>query len=258
LDVGPGAAVHLRPRGADWLFDCGSDRNYQRAVRPYLHWAGVNRLDSLLLTHGDSLHIGGAAELLRDFHRVRLMDNPAPDRSIIHQQLQRLLQQQGIKTDHLAAGESFRLSREVTAHVLFPPRVFLANMSDDQTYVIQLVVAPSTSILFMSDSGQETENALLAYGLNLRSDIIIKGQHHSGQSGSDPFLDAVRPQLIIATSRDFPEYERISDEWAEHVRARGIKLFRQDETGAVTVRVGRDGWEAQSYLTGECFRSSSR
>jgi ComEC/Rec2-related protein len=258
LDVGAGAAVHLRTRATDWLFDCGNERNYQRVVRQYLHWAGVNRLDGLLLTHGDSLHIGGAAELLRDFHRVRLMDNPAPDRSIIHQQLQRLLQQQGIKTDHLAAGESFRLSREVTAHVLFPPRVLLAKISDDQTYLIQLVVAPSTSILFMSDSGQETENALLAYGLNLRSDIIVKGQHHSGQSGSDLFLDAVRPQLIIATSRDFPEYERISDEWAEHVRARGIKLFRQDETGAVTVRVGRDGWEAQSYLTGECFRSSSR
>jgi competence protein ComEC len=258
LYVGPGAAVHLRPRGADWLFDCGSDRNYQRVVRPYLHWAGVNRLNGLLLTHGDSLHIGGAAELLRDFPRVRLTDSSAPDHSTIHQQLQRLFQQRGIKTDHLAAGDSFRLSREVTAHVLFPPRVLLGNISDDQAYVIQLVVAPSTSILFMSDSGEKTENSLLAYGLNLRSDIIIKGQHHSGQSGSDRFLDAVRPQLIIATSRDFPDYERISDEWAERMRARCIKLFRQDETGAVTVRVSRDCWEAQSYLTGETFRSSSR
>jgi competence protein ComEC len=227
-------------------------------VRQYLHWAGVNRLDGLLLTHGDALHIGGAAELLRDFPRIHMIDNPAPDRSTIHQQLQRILQQRGIKTDHLAAGDGFRLSREATAHVLFPPRVFLANITDDQAYVIQLVVAPSTSILLMSDSGEKTESALLTYGLNLRSDIVVKGQHHSGQSGSDPFLDAVRPQLIIATSRDFPEYERISDEWAEHVRARGIKLFRQDETGAVTVRVGRDGWEAQNYLTGETFRSSSQ
>jgi ComEC/Rec2-related protein len=258
LDLGAGAAVHLRTRGVDWLFDCGSERAYERVVRQYLHWAGVNRLDGLLLTHGDALHIGGAAELLHDFPRIRLIDNPAPDRSTIHQQLQRLLQQRGIKTDHLAAGDSFRLSREATAHVLFPPRVFLANITDDQTYVIQLVVAPSTSILLMSDSGEKTESALLTYGLNLRSDIIIKGQHHSGQSGSYPFLDAVRPQLIIATSRDFPEYERIRDEWAEHVRARGIKLFRQDETGAVTVRVGRDGWKAQSYLTGETFRSSSQ
>jgi competence protein ComEC len=258
LDLGAGAAVHLRTGGADWLFDCGSERAYERVVRQYLHWAGVNRLDGLLLTHGDALHIGGAAELLRDFPRIHMIDNPAPDRSTIHQQLQRIFQQREIKTDHLAAGGGFRLSREATAHVLFPPRVFLANPTDDQAYVIQLVVAPSTSILLMSDSGEKTERALLTYGLNLRSDIVVKGQHHSGQSGSDPFLDAVRPQLIIATSRDFPEYERISDEWAEHVRARGIKLFRQDETGAVTVRVGRDGWEAQSYLTGETFRSSSQ
>ena len=258
LDVGAGAAVHLRARGANWLFDCGSEREYERLVREYLHAAGVNRLDGLLLTHGDSLHIGGAAELLRDFPRVRLIDNPAPDRSTVHQRLQRLFQEGGIERDHLAAGESFRVSPEVTAKVLYPPRVFPAAIADDQAYVIQLTVAPSTSILFMSDNGLETERALLAYGLNLHSDIIVKGQHHSGRSGSDAFLDAVRPRLIIATSRDFPEYERISDEWAELVRAHGIKLFRQDETGAVTLRFGRHGWEARSYLTGEIFRNSSQ
>ena len=110
----------------------------------------------------------------------------------------------------------------------------------------------------MSDSGVETENALLSSGLNLHSDIVVKGQHHSGNSCSGPFLDVVWPRLIIATSRDFPPAERINDIWAEELRARGIKLFRQDETGAVIVRFGRDGWEAQSYLTGETFRSSSQ
>jgi beta-lactamase superfamily II metal-dependent hydrolase len=110
----------------------------------------------------------------------------------------------------------------------------------------------------MSDTGLETERALLAYDLNLQSDIIIKGQHHSGNSCSGPFLDIVRPRLIIASSRDFPPNQRISETLAEDLRARGIKLFRQDETGAVTVRFGRNGWEAQSYLTGETFCSSSQ
>jgi beta-lactamase superfamily II metal-dependent hydrolase len=68
----------------------------------------------------------------------------------------------------------------------------------------------------------------------------------------------VRPQLIVATSRDFPEYERISDEWAEHVRARGIKLFRQDETGAIELRFGEREWKARAYVTGEIFRSVNR
>jgi competence protein ComEC len=258
IDLGAGAAVHLQTGGANWLFDCGNDRSYQRVVREYLHWAGVNRLSGLLLTHGHALHLGGTAQLADDFPRVRVLDNPTPDRSTIHRRLQRLFQRRGIKPVALAAGDSFRLSREVTAHVLFPPRSFSSPIADDQAYVIRVLVGPATSILFMADSGVKTEEALLASHSNVRSDIIIKGQHHSGQSGSEAFLDAARPRLIIASSRDFPDHERINDMWAEELQKRGIELFRQDETGAVTVRFHRDSWEAQSYVTGEIFRSANQ
>ena len=248
LDLGAGAAIHLHTKNTDWLFDCGSERSYQRVVHDYLHWAGVNRLSGLLLTHGDALHRRRTAQLLDDFPRVRVVDNPAPDRSTIHPRLQRLFQQRRIKTDALAAGDSFSLSRDVTANVLFPPRSFSSPMADDQAYVIHLLIGTAASMLFMSDSGITTERALLTGQLNLRSDIVVKGQHHFGESGSEAFLDAARPRLIIATSRDFPDHERISDAWAEQLQRRGIKLFRQDQTGAVILRFGRDRWEAQSYL----------
>jgi ComEC/Rec2-related protein len=258
LDLGTGAAVHLQTEGVNWLFDCGNDRSYERVVRDYLHWAGVNRLSGLLLTHGDALHLGGTAQLLDDFPRVRVLDNPTPDRSTIHRRLQRLFQERGIKAAALAAGDSFRLSREVTAHVLFPPRSFSSPVADDQAYVIRMLVGPTASILFMSDAGIKTEQALLARHSDLRSDIVIKGQHHSGESGSEAFLDAAQPRLIIATSRDFPDHERISDTWAEELQKRGIKLFRQDETGAVTLRFHHNSWEAQSYVTGETFCSANQ
>ncbi|MBO0695155.1 MAG: ComEC/Rec2 family competence protein, partial [Verrucomicrobia bacterium] len=257
LDVGAGAAVHLQTASANWLFDCGNDRTYQRVVREYLHSAGVNRLSGLLLTHGDALHLGGTTQLVADFPRVRVVDNATPDRSITHRKVQRLFRDHRIKPNNLSAGDSFPLSRDVTAQVLFPPANFHSPISDDQAYVVHLLVAPTTRILLMSDSGIKTEQALLASHLNLHSDIIIKGQHHSGESGSEAFLDATRPRLIVATSRDFPDYERISDAWAENLKKRGIKLFRQDETGAVILRFRQDSWEAQSYFTGEIFRSVS-
>jgi competence protein ComEC len=260
LDLGAGAAVHVQVNGHDWLIDCGSERTYERVVREYLHWAGVNRLTGLVLTHGDSQHIGGITQLLQDFPRVRLIDNPAPDRSLIHRRLARLvsgLEGRGYKPAELAAGDNFHLSRDAIAHVLFPPRGFTGATADDQALVIRLSI-PSTSVLFMSDIGAETERALLSNGSDLQSDILVKGQHYSGISGSVPFLDAVRPRLIIATSREFPEHERISEQWAEQLRARGIKLFRQDETGAVELNFSNQEWSARAYLTGEVFRSVNR
>ncbi len=258
LDTGAGAAMNLRTQGTDWLFDCGSERDYERVLLPYLHAAGINRIHGLLLSHGDSLHIGGAEPLLRDFLPRVLIDNPAADRSLVHRRLHQIVANLQINRINLNSGARFDVGPGVTAKVLFPPREIAAASADDETLVIQLFVAPAVRILVVSDSGYETENALLTSGIDLRSEILIKGQHHSGKSGSDAFLDAVRPRLIIATSRDFPESERVTDEWAANVRAHGIKLFRQDETGAVELHFGEREWEARAYITGEIFRSSSR
>jgi competence protein ComEC len=261
LDLGAGAAVHLRTVGSNWLFDCGSERNYERVVREYLHWAGVNRLSGLFLSHGDSLHIGGTMELLNDFPNTQVFDNPAPDRSALHRRLSRMLSElkkRGLKRSSLIAGDDLRLSRDVSARVLFPPPSFAGTTADDQAFVIRLSIAPATFVLLMSDSGTETEHALLSDGLDLHSDVLIKGQHHSAPSGSGPFLDAVRPRLIIATSQDFTASERITEDWVEEVRARGIKLFRQDETGAVQLEFRGKEWTARAYITGEIFRSVSR
>src|SRR5437773_1335989 len=255
LDAGAGAAIHLHARRADWLFDCGSGRDYEIRLRSYLHLAGINRIDGLLLTHGDSLHIGATESLVRDLAPTVMIDNPAADRSTIHRRLREMFRSQGLNLVSLKTGEEFPLSPGVTGKILFPPANFTGSTADDQAFVVQLSVK-TAKILFMSDSGYATERLLIGSGADLRSDILIKGQHHSGNSGSDIFLDAVQPRLIVATSRDFPQQERISDEWAERVRARGIKLFRQDETGAVEQEFAERGREARAYLTGEIFRSA--
>ena len=219
---------------------------------------GINRLDGLLITHGDGGHLGGASALLHDFHPRHVVDTAARDRSPLHRALIAELQNYKIERTLLARTDEFELSRNVALRVLFPPKSFQAKIADDQALVAQLLVDKQARVLFVSDSGAATEEKLLQSGMDLRSDIIVKGQHHSGISGSAEFIDAVHPQIIIATSRNFPNSERITDEWAEMVRARGIKLFRQDESGAVELKFLRTGWVARSYLTGETFRSTSR
>jgi beta-lactamase superfamily II metal-dependent hydrolase len=141
---------------------------------------------------------------------------------------------------------------------LYPGRGSHARAADDLALVIQLIVDQKYRVLLVSDSGPITEAALLAHPNELQSDILIKGQHHSGESGSPDFLNAVRPRLIVASSVDFPARERIPDAWASLVRERGIRLFRQDETGAVRLEFFHDEWRATGFLNHETFSSSSR
>jgi competence protein ComEC len=254
LDAGAGAAVHLRTGGTDWLFDTGSARDYEGFLRDYLHSRGIDRLDGLVLSHGDSLHIGGANAVEDEFRPRRVIDNGAPDRSRVHRALVVRLREREIAKQ----GFAFAAGRDVTARILYPTAGSKAKAADDQTLVVQLIIGGKHRVLLVSDSGQETESALLLRPNDLRSDILIKGQQYSGESGSAAFLDAVQPQLIVATSVDFPARERIPDAWARTVRERGIELLRQDETGAVTLEFFRDRWRATTFLNHETFRSSSR
>ncbi|PZR76040.1 MAG: hypothetical protein DLM73_03680 [Chthoniobacterales bacterium] len=258
LDLRSGAAVHVRTGNGDWLFDAGPARDYDRVLRTYLRARGVKRLQGLVLTHGDAAHIGGAEGVVLDFRPRQLIDSRAPDRSPVHRHLIAMLASHDRGRKLCAAGDEFNLSRDVKAKILFPSRDFRSDAADDQALVIQLVVAGKSAALLMSDSGTATENLLLQKYHDLRADIVIKGQHFSGNSGTGPFLDRVQPQAIVATSRDFPESERIKEDWADHLRARGVQLFRQDQSGAVQIRIFGDRWEAKSYVTGEIFRRTSR
>ena len=258
LDVGPGGALHFRSRRADWLVDCGPERDFKRIVRAYLRSRGINGMEGLVLTHGDASHIGAAPSVVRSFHPPEIIDTPAPDRSRVHRAFIEHLANRGIPRQLCTAGGEFDMARDVTARVLYPPAKLRARAADDQALVTQLTIRNRWRVLLMSDSGETTERALLDSGEDLQSDIIIKGQHHSGQSGSEEFLARVQPQAIVASSPRFPENERVKDEWAEMVAARGIKLFRQDETGAVTLRFFRNYWSATPYLSGETLRSTSR
>ncbi len=253
LDEGTGAAAHVRANGYHWLVDCGNARSYERTLKSYLHYCGVNCLEGLLLTHGDAQHIGAAPDVIDDFSPREIYDNPLTVRSSVQRQLAgRLTRRLVIRGDALVFG------RDVQARILYPPPNLHIEAADDAPLIVQLTINDQISILFESDAGEEAETALLFAHEELESDILVKGQHHDAGSGTPEFLDAVRPKLIIASSVPSPAAENLAEGWASDVAQRGIKLFRQDQTGAVEIEFRNDEWKARSYLTGEILRKNKR
>src|SRR6266496_1633955 len=258
LDEGTGGAAHIQASNYNWLIDCGGQRNYEHTLKSFLHSRGINHIEGILLTHGDAQHIGGAADTVADFAPREIYDNPLDVRSAVQRRLSDALQHGKTKPRHLIRGDSLLFGRNVHAEILYPTTNIKVTAADDAPLIVQLVFDEEIRVLFESDAGAKAEAALLETGDNLQSDILIKGQHHLGGSGTPGFLEAVKPKLIVATSRESPVAEQITQEWANEIAQRGIKLFRQDQTGAVEVQFGDEEWTARAYLSGETFRSSSR
>jgi len=253
LDVPGGGAIHLRanqPERRDWLVDCGSASAFTYSVEPYLRSRGVNRLDGFLLTHGDSHHIGGAAELLCEMNPAEVIDSPLRDRSRYRRTTQAALNASNKGKTVLARNDAITLAPGIVLHILFPPHGLNARCADDQAFVLRLDAA-GRRILFTSDAGFLTESWLLenAAADELRSDILVKQMHATDFSGTPEFLAAVHPALIVASSTSFPPQEHISEEWAARVEAIGIRLLRQDHTGAVKITLDAHGaWKAEPFL----------
>ena len=142
--------------------------------------------------------------------------------------------------------------------MLFPPAGLKRTVADDKALVLQLDCA-GTRVLFMSDSGFNTEQWLIENEPDLRSDILVKGHHAKDLSGTLEFLARVHPQAVICGQLEATQSIEPLDSWERDVTARGIAVFRQDRTGAVFVDL-RDGgaFEVRAFLGDQILRSRAR
>jgi competence protein ComEC len=104
---------------------------------------------------------------------------------------------------------------------------------NERSLVLQLRWG-ETAFLLASDIGEPTESTLASRHKDLKSGVLLAPHHGSPYSGSQRFLQAVRPgTVIISTGRG------VRDDVLERYRRTGAAIWRTDVHGAV--RVTADG-----------------
>jgi competence protein ComEC len=257
LDLGEGGAMHLRAGGCDWLIDCGNTPAYGRIVLPYLRARGVNWLDGLVLAHGSTRRLGGAINVLDDFRPRRIADSVLRDRSPAHAHFQAELARRGLGKGLYERGDFIRVSDALALRVLYPPAALKRSAADDKALVFQLECGGARA-LCMSDSGFQTEQWLMENEPDLRSDLLIKGQHSKDLSGTLDFLARVQPQAIVCGAAPYGQPPENLDAWERDVSQQGIAVFRQDHSGAVALKMREGRFEARAFLSGQTFFSRAR
>ena len=251
LDSAGGGATALFAGSRAWLVDCGSEFFADTVTLPFLRTNGVNQLDAFVLTHGDAKHIGGFDHIAPQLHPRLVLDSGLTDRSPMRR---RILASTAVQPAN--AVTVFGIGPSASVTVLYPPPNAHGVRADDKAIVLR-IDAGKFSALLMSDAGIATEQWLLAHSADrLPCDLIAMGRHSSGFSGGEDFLRAAHPRALVASCGTFPVTEQIRPEWARSVRALGIDLLRQDDTGAVTVTVKADSFIVAPFLsTGGAMRT---
>ncbi|MDH5540411.1 MAG: DNA internalization-related competence protein ComEC/Rec2, partial [Rhizobacter sp.] len=194
VDVGQGTAVLLRTRSHLLVYDAGPQYSResnagQRVLLPLLRARGEQRIDTLLLSHRDSDHVGGAAALLAGMRVDRLLGSLEPSHPVF---------QSATPSQRCEAGQHW-LWDGVRFEVLSPQAgEFSRNLKPNALSCVLRVSTARRSALLTGDIERDQESALVSrHGAALRSDVLLVAHHGSRTSSTQVFLANVQPGVAI-------------------------------------------------------------
>ena len=190
-DIGQGNAVLVRTASHALLYDAGprfgleSDAG-NRVLVPLLQ-ALHTRLDTVVLSHRDADHVGGAASVLAMQPQAQLLSSIEAANALqtLHP-AQRCLAGQRWEWDGVAFEVLHPQAGDYDA----------VTKSNALSCVLRISNGVQTALL-VGDIEQAQEARLVAGGAPLAATVLLVPHHGSKTSSSPAFLDAVGPQLAI-------------------------------------------------------------
>jgi competence protein ComEC len=239
LDIGQGSSVVIETARHTLLFDAGpgpeSTRAGERLVVPYLFAHGLSTLDTLIISHSDSDHSGGAPAVLESI-RVRQFVASMRPRDALWQTARKH------DSDSLrcVAGQHWQWDG-VKFDVLWPMPGPLAPKPNATSCVLKITSAAGRSALLAADIEADVERQLLQQNRALlQADVLIVPHHGSKTSSTEPFLDAVEPRVAIFQVGYRNRFNHPNPTVFERYRLRHIELSRSDKDGAARMDISAD------------------
>ena len=190
IDVGQGLSVLVQTKHHALLYDTGANANAgERIINPYLAWLQLRRLDTLMISHNDKDHTGGADALLAQFTPKQVMYSASPEGYQLAPSIPQRL---------CYAGQQWHWD-EVHFQVL-SPIVGVNYDKDNNRSCVLRVSGQGFSVLLTGDIEAPAEKILVKQATHLQSDILVLGHHGSKTSSTPEFLAQVKAQLAIVSA----------------------------------------------------------
>lgn len=224
LDVGKADCILIESPSVSVLVDTGTAAGAENVLR-FLRARDIDRLDAVILSHGDSDHAGGFVPITESVPADVLYGSMFLDPG-----------QTDIPLQQLSPGETLTVG-DLTLEVLGPVREY---PSENENSLVFRLHYGDFSMLFCGDMESGAEKDLMESGADLRADVLKVAHHGSAGATSGAFLEAVGPEIgVISSGRDrslLPRnavLKRLSDA--------GTEIYRTDRHGSVVLSADTHG-----------------
>ena len=251
INVGQGDAALIQiPGGKTAVIDGGGSSPVsksdvgERIFVPYLRRNGINKVDYVFLSHYDKDHAQGIAALLNDMEVENLVVpyRKNDEESEYKKKINALAVDKGINVMYFKEGDKVSVGGAVFEAVA-PTLKNAANraMSENQKSMMLKLTYGKTGFLFAGDVEVGEESRAAKLGEKIRADVLKVAHHGSSTSSGAKFIRTVAPEYAVISVGKDNRYNLPSRETLNTLAREGVDVYRTDECGTISFRVGRDG-----------------
>jgi competence protein ComEC len=227
LNIGQGdSTLILSKRGDRIVVDCGPNSKVIDQLESKLgFWA--NRIDMIIITHGDTDHFGGCRDIIDRFKVGKVMINGVFDeKNKGYQELLQYIKQKDIPILPSIRSTSITLSDSIELTVLNPQENLWGQdiSNDNPESIVMLLRSQKYSVLLTGDADDNTESKIMLQYPHLDVDILKAGHHGSKTSTSEKLLDAITPQQVIISAGANNRYNHPSPDIIKKLENRSIEI----------------------------------
>lgn len=230
LDVGHGDSILISTKqGNHILVDTGKEG---KGTLDYLQSHGLY-IDSLIITHNDSDHIGGLTELAEDGRIGQVLASP---RSLADSE--KTAQYKALNAQPISAGDVIEVGGEIVLEVRYPDEWMTEEDPNATSLVIMVKYQGRNICLLTGDATKAAESNLLLQS-DLEAPILKAGHHGSDTSSSSALIRRVNPVYGVFSCDEF-SYGLPDENVVKLFEKYGAQILATDEVGQITFEVYDD------------------
>ena len=236
LDVGQGLSVVAIDGVKAVVYDTGPEYKHgnaaERSLIPFLRSRGIKNIEMLVISHGDSDHVGGLSGIKAEFNVAKIISGePGRLKNLNiseNQEASECVNDNTIESGWYDAHFFFLAGERKSPEV---PKL----SSNNHSCVLKLQF-DTFSVLLMGDLEGEAEKEFVKQsGDDLFADILVAGHHGSKNATGYRLLDAVSPKVVVFSAGYKSRFNHPHPNTVSRVLNQGAATFNTASGGAIII-----------------------